>query len=102
MLRVNRGMSQAMLAERIGVTFQQMQKYERGATRVGASRLSRVASVLGVSVGALFESSQAESPGLNSSKLFESIASRTPGVEATVALFNTVDLGERRKFPSRG
>ena len=42
MLRVNRGMSQAMLAERIGVTFQQMQKYERGANRVGASRLSRL------------------------------------------------------------
>ena len=61
MLRVNRGMSQAMLAERIGVTFQQMQKYERGANRVGASR-ARFASVLGVSVGALFESSQAEFP----------------------------------------
>ena len=67
MLRVNRGMSQAMLAERIGVTFQQMQKYERGANRVGASRLSQVASVLGVSVGELFESSRAGSPGLNSS-----------------------------------
>ena len=131
MLRVNRGMSQAMLAERIGVTFQQMQKYERGANRVGARRLSQVASVLGVSVSELFESSQTESPGLNSSvrllaepgvlrvlkaytrttsprvrlriaKLVESIASRTPGAKATVALFNTVDPGERRKSPSRG
>jgi transcriptional regulator with XRE-family HTH domain len=130
MLRVNRGMSQAMLAERIGATLQQMQKYERGANRVGASRLSQVASVLGVSVGALFESSQAESPGLNSpvrslaepgalrvlqayagttsprvlciAKLVESIACRTPGAKATVAPFNTVDLGERWKFPSRG
>ena len=55
MLRVNRGMSQTMLAERIGVTFQQVQKYERGANRVGASRLSQIASVLGVSVGELFE-----------------------------------------------
>jgi transcriptional regulator with XRE-family HTH domain len=131
MLRVSRGMSQAMLAERIGVTLPQMQKYELGASRVGASRLSRVASVLGVSVGELFASSRAESPGLNSSlrllaepgalrvlkayarttsprlrlriaKLVESIASRTPGAKATVALFNTVDLSERRKFPSRG
>ena len=57
MLRVNRGMSQTMLAERIGVTFQQVQKYERGANRVGASRLSQIASVLDVSVGELFESS---------------------------------------------
>src|SRR5215207_5188568 len=66
MLRVDRGMSQAMLAERIGVTSQQVQKYERGATRVGAGRLSQIASVLGVSVGELFESSGAGSPGLNS------------------------------------
>ena len=131
MLRVNRGMSQTMFAERIGVTFQQVQEYERGASRVGASRLSQIASVLGVSVGELFESSGAGSPGLNSpvhllaepgalrvlkayarttsphvrlciAKLVESIASRTPGAKATVALFNTVDHGERRKFPSRG
>jgi len=131
MLRVNRGMSQAMLAERIGVTFQQVQKYERGADRVGASRLSQIASVLGVSVGELFESSEAASPGLNSplrllaepgalrvlkvyarttsprvrlcvAKLVENIASRTPGAKGTVAMFNAVDRGERRKFPSRG
>jgi transcriptional regulator with XRE-family HTH domain len=67
MLRVNRGMSQTMLAERIGVTFQQVQKYERGASRVGASRLSQIASVLGVSIGELFESSRTtDSPRLNS------------------------------------
>ena len=130
MLRANRGMSQTMLAERIGATFQQVQEYERGANRVGASRLSQIASVLGVSVGDLFESSGAGSPGLNSpvrllaepgalrvlkayarttsprvrlciAKLVESIASRTPGAKATVALFNTVDRDERRKFPSR-
>jgi transcriptional regulator with XRE-family HTH domain len=64
MFRVDRGMSQTMLAERIGVTFQQVQKYERGANRVGASRLSQIAYVLGVSVGELFESSRAESPRL--------------------------------------
>ncbi|MCK1517505.1 helix-turn-helix transcriptional regulator [Bradyrhizobium sp. 190] len=129
MLRVNRGMSQTMLAERIGVTFQQVQKYERGANRVGASRLSQIASVLGVSVGELFESPGAGSPGLSSpvrllaepgalrvlkayarttsphvrlciAKLVESVASRTPGAKATVAMFNTADR-ERRKFPSR-
>jgi transcriptional regulator with XRE-family HTH domain len=131
MLRVSRGMSQVMLAERIGVTFQQVQKYERGADRVGASRLSQIASVLGVSVGELFESSGAGSPGVNSpirllaepgalrvlkayarttsprvrlcvAKLVESIASRTPGAKGTVAMFNAADRGERRKFPSRG
>jgi transcriptional regulator with XRE-family HTH domain len=50
-------MSQSDLAEKIGVAFQQVQKYEKGANRVGASRLSRIAAVLGVSIGELFESS---------------------------------------------
>jgi transcriptional regulator with XRE-family HTH domain len=58
MFRINRGMSQTALAERIGVSFQQVQKYEKGANRVGASRLSQIASVLGITVGELFESSQ--------------------------------------------
>lgn len=56
--RINRGMSQTALAEQIGVSFQQVQKYEKGANRVGASRLSQIASVLGITVGELFESSQ--------------------------------------------
>jgi transcriptional regulator with XRE-family HTH domain len=59
-LRSDRGTSQGELAGKIGVTFQQVQKYEKGTNRVGASRLSRIASVLGVSVGELFESSENE------------------------------------------
>jgi transcriptional regulator with XRE-family HTH domain len=55
--RIHSGMSQTDLAEQIGVTFQQVQKYEKGMNRVGASRLSRIATVLGISVGDLFESS---------------------------------------------
>ena len=66
MLRVNRGISQAVLAERIGVSFQQVQRYERGAARAGANRLARIASVLDVSVGEFFESSHAEAPGSTS------------------------------------
>jgi transcriptional regulator with XRE-family HTH domain len=54
--RIHRKISQADLAEQIGVTFQQVQKYETGMNRVGASRLSRIAAVLGVSIGELFES----------------------------------------------
>jgi transcriptional regulator with XRE-family HTH domain len=49
-------MSQSDLAEKIGVAFQQVQKYENGTNRVGASRLSRIAAALGISVGELFES----------------------------------------------
>ena len=56
-LRIHKKISQTDLAEQIGVTFQQVQKYEKGTNRIGASRLSRIAAVLGVSVGELFESS---------------------------------------------
>ena len=66
MFRINRGMSQTALAERVGVSFQQVQKYEKGANRVGASRLSQIASVLGITVGELFESSQEKIATANS------------------------------------
>jgi transcriptional regulator with XRE-family HTH domain len=54
--RIHRRISQTDLADQIGVTFQQVQKYEKGTNRIGASRLSRIATVLGVAVGELFES----------------------------------------------
>jgi transcriptional regulator with XRE-family HTH domain len=131
MLRVNRGISQTALAVRIGVTFQQVQKYEQGVGRVGVSRLARIASALDVSVGEFFESARAGPPGLKSpvhllaetgarqvleayarmpgprlrssiAKLIETAADQTSGTKASVARFNTIDLGGRRKFPSRG
>jgi transcriptional regulator with XRE-family HTH domain len=49
------GMSQEKLAEAIGLTFQQVQKYERGANRVGASRLYDLSRVLDVPVSYFFE-----------------------------------------------
>jgi transcriptional regulator with XRE-family HTH domain len=64
--RTHRGMSQSDLAGKIGVTFQQVQKYEKGINRVGASRLSRIAAVLGISIGELFEPSEDKSAGSKS------------------------------------
>src|SRR5271169_485551 len=49
------GMSQEKLAEAIGLTFQQVQKYERGANRVGSSRLFEIARVLDVPVSYFYE-----------------------------------------------
>lgn len=57
-LRVRRsllGMSQEKLAEAIGLTFQQVQKYERGTNRVSASRLYDISNVLDVPVSYFFE-----------------------------------------------
>ena len=53
--RLAAGLSQSELAERIGVTFQQVQKYEKGMNRVGAGRLTKIARVLNVSVGSFFD-----------------------------------------------
>ena len=49
------GMSQEKLGESLGLTFQQVQKYEKGANRIGASRLFTIASILDVPVEFLFE-----------------------------------------------
>ena len=57
-MRVRRqviGISQEKLGDALGVTFQQVQKYERGVNRIGASRLFRIAQVLGVPVGFFYE-----------------------------------------------
>ena len=54
LLRKVRGLSQQALAEAAGVTFQQIQKYERGANRVSASMLSRIAKTLGAPVSEMF------------------------------------------------
>jgi len=49
------GMSQEQLAAAVGVTFQQIQKYERGSNRVSASRLYDIARVLGVDISFFFD-----------------------------------------------
>jgi transcriptional regulator with XRE-family HTH domain len=49
-LRLERGLSQSGLAEGIGLTFQQVQKYEKGANRVSAGRLQQIANMLNVPV----------------------------------------------------
>ena len=57
--RLARRMSQTDLARRIGITFQQVQKYEMGTNRVGSSRLTRIADAFGLPVAALFDGTTA-------------------------------------------
>ncbi|MBX4910011.1 MULTISPECIES: helix-turn-helix domain-containing protein [Rhizobium] len=54
------GMSQERLAEQIGVTFQQVQKYEKGINRIGASRLQRIAEVLHTSPSFFFQQNESQ------------------------------------------
>jgi transcriptional regulator with XRE-family HTH domain len=53
-LRLQRGLSQTELGQLISVTFQQVQKYEKGANRISAGRLQRMAEVLDVPVAYFF------------------------------------------------
>ena len=53
--RLAKGLSQTDLADKLGITFQQIQKYEKGTNRVGASRLQQISEILQVPVSFLFE-----------------------------------------------
>jgi transcriptional regulator with XRE-family HTH domain len=58
--RMMLGMSQEKLGEHLGITFQQIQKYEKGTNRIGASRLQAIARVLSVPPAFFFE----DAPGV--------------------------------------
>lgn len=95
--RKMRGWSQQALAEAVGVSFQQVQKYERGTNRVSASMLARIAAALGVSVAELFGPAEAASrasddlaamlgePG--ALKLLQDYCRLPPGYRAALASF---------------
>jgi DNA-binding XRE family transcriptional regulator len=69
MRRVMRGMSQEKLGEALGLTFQQVQKYEKGTNRIGASRLQQISRTLDVPPAFFFEGAPS----------FEAIANSQPG-----------------------
>src|ERR1044071_6986211 len=55
MRRMMLGMSQEKLGDALGLTFQQVQKYEKGTNRIGASRLQQISDILQVPVSFFFE-----------------------------------------------
>jgi transcriptional regulator with XRE-family HTH domain len=63
--RILVGLSQEKLGDAMGITFQQIQKYEKGTNRIGASRLQEASRILGVPVNFFFEGAQAETEMLS-------------------------------------
>ena len=63
MRRMLVGMSQEKLGDALGLTFQQVQKYEKGTNRVSASRLRHISSVLGVSIDYLYDGMTGQETG---------------------------------------
>jgi transcriptional regulator with XRE-family HTH domain len=109
LLRQRRKMSQEELGKAIGVTFQQVQKYENGKNRIGASRLNMVAAALNVPISELFDDT---SPTSNTTRATKSLAFDAQALrlaEAFVKISNKelrsslVDLIDAmaRKFGSR-
>lgn len=85
-IRVRRkwlGISQSALAEHLGVSFQQVQKYERGANRVSASMLVRIAQRLETTVGELV--GETAEPQQGDASLFEKLA--VPGAVQLLEAF---------------
>src|SRR4029078_3315429 len=84
------GMSQEKLGEALGLTFQQVQKYERGANRMGAGRLHQIADVLGVPVAFFFEDMppRRSAPGIGDAR---------PGTEGADARHSADDQRARRE-----
>jgi transcriptional regulator with XRE-family HTH domain len=74
--RLSRGMSQEDLADRLGVTFQQLQKYEKGANRVSAARLREIAIALKLPIAVLYGADRyASKSGLGTAGVQELITS---------------------------
>ena len=62
--RLARGLSQTQLADRLGITFQQVQKYESGYNRISPGRLVRTAAILRIPITTLLEGTEADGPSL--------------------------------------
>ena len=65
MRRMMLGMSQEKLGDALGLTFQQVQKYEKGTNRIGASRLQQIAHILQVPVSFFFEGAPTGATGVS-------------------------------------
>jgi len=92
--RLGLKMSQSTLGEKVGVTFQQIQKYERGANRMGSSRLKKVATILGVPVAALFGEDENGSEGTIDGLLTEVLSQ--PHATRLVRAFHAIKDSKQR------
>jgi transcriptional regulator with XRE-family HTH domain len=102
------GMSQTTLAEAIGLTFQQVQKYERGTNRVSSSRLYDLSRVLGVPIKFFFDDMdvavEAQSPGQlqgarpEAPELSADPTAKRETLELVRAYYRITDPAVRRRF----
>jgi len=99
------GMSQERLGENLGITFQQIQKYEKGTNRIGASRLHHIADVLTVPISFFYENapgrSEAASGGFaepHSASYIVDFLSTSEGLQLNRAFSRINDAKVRRRI----
>jgi transcriptional regulator with XRE-family HTH domain len=101
MQRIVRGFSQTELGKAVGVTFQQVQKYEKGTNRVSASRLQQIANILEVTPDFFFDGASAKAVGKSGSKevaVIDKFISSRDGVALSQAFTRICDVKIRRNI----
>ena len=98
--RMAKGLSQAQLAHRLGVTFQQVQKYEVGSNRIGTGRLVKLAAILRIPIAALFDGTEGADParsllGLIADKRAFRLARAFAAIADNTARLSLVNLVEK-------
>lgn len=99
--RLAKGWSQERLAEHLGITFQQVQKYEKGKNRVGAGRLSDTAGFLSVPISFFFENIPSSKAGAQANEGLAAITealSTEEGIRIARALARIPDPNMRRRI----
>ncbi len=93
------GMNQETLATALGLTFQQVQKYEGGANRVSASRLAEMAEILGVPVAYFFRDlDMASDAGTTDEQEIREMMQRPEAIELIRWYYAITDSGVREQF----
>ena len=104
MRRMMLGMSQEKLGDALGLTFQQVQKYEKGANRIGASRLEQISRFLQVPVAFFFEGASDTSAVATSEEdtrslaLMNEFASSPDGLRLIQSFTQVEDADVRRRI----
>jgi len=104
MRRMMISLSQEKLGDKLGITFQQIQKYEKGTNRIGASRLQHISIVLGVPVSFFFEGAPAPAgpmvpaSGSPSPNYVTDFLATSDGLALTKAFMNVKDQKVRHRI----
>jgi transcriptional regulator with XRE-family HTH domain len=101
--RIALGISQEQLGSELGLTFQQVQKYEKGQNRISAGRLYRIAAILSVSVEHFFEgiangTAGARRSGMSGQAEVNAFLASPEGLALTAGFMKISDAATRRRI----